>query len=106
LRAALELFALAADRSNPEIPLRAADITKGWCILAWNEPQTRYTFGTTDLSGQLDRLEIIIGHVAETSQKIATANLIPERNTPVTFQGAPPPAQMVAPAASAKKSKR
>ncbi len=105
LRAALELFVLAAERSNPGIPLRAADITKGWSILAWSEPQTRYTFGTTDLSGQLDRLEMIIGHVAQTSQKIATANLIPERNTPVTFQGDPPPAQMVAPAASAKKSK-
>jgi len=105
LRAALELFLRASERNNPEITLRAADIGKGWCILAWSDAKTRYTFGTADLPGQLDRLQRIIGHVQQTSQKIATANLIPQRNAPVTFQGEPPPAEMVAPAASAKKTK-
>ena len=105
LRAAIDLFARAAERANPDITLRAADISKGWCILAWGDPQSRFTFGLTDLPAQLDRLQMILAHVGRTSQKIATANLIPERNTPVTFAGDPPPAEIVVPVKSAKKAK-
>ena len=102
LQAALDLFGLAAGRSNPEVNLRAADITKGWCIVAWNDPQTRLTFGPDDLPAQLDRLQVILAHVEQTSRRIATANLIPERNTPVTFIGDAPPEAEVA-SAPAKK---
>jgi len=93
LRAALDLLARAGERADPEVPLRAADITKGWCIEAWADPQTRYTFGMEDLPGQLDRLQMILLHVGQTSRKLATVNLIPARNTPVTFQDEQPAAQ-------------
>lgn len=106
LRESLELFARAAERTNPDVVLRAADISKEWCIMAWGDPQTRYTFGTADLPGQLDRLQMILAHLASGTRKIATANLIPERNTPVTFQGDPPPAEIVAPAQAEAKKKR
>lgn len=97
LQAALQLFGLADERTNPEVDLRAADISKGWCIVAWNDPQTRLTFGPQDLPAQLDRLQVILSHVEQTSRRIATANLIPERNTPVTFIGdAPPEAEVAA----------
>jgi len=102
---AIELFARAAERANPDVTLRAADISKGWCILAWGDQQSRYTFGPTDIPSQLDRLQMILAHVGRTSQKIATANLMPERNTPVTFVGDPPPAEVVVPAKPAKKAK-
>ncbi|MEI7865193.1 MAG: FtsQ-type POTRA domain-containing protein [Chthoniobacterales bacterium] len=105
LRAALELFLRAADKNSPEIALRAADVSKGWCIVAWSDAKTRYTFGTKDMPGQLDRLQRILGYVQQTSRKIATANLMPERNTPVTFQGDPPPAEIIAPAEAPKKTK-
>lgn len=95
LRAALRLFVLASERSNPEIVLRAADIGRGWCITAWSDPQTRLTFGLEDLPAQLDRLQLIMHHVGQTSRRIATANLIPERNTPVTFLGDSPAAESV-----------
>jgi hypothetical protein len=85
LQAALELFALASERTNPEVVLRAADISKGWCIMAWGDPTSRFTFGLEGLPAQLDRLQLILLHVGQTSRRIATANLIPERNTPVTF---------------------
>ena len=104
LHAVLELFDRAAERANPEVTLRAADISKGWCIEAWGDPQTRFKFGLQDLSAQLDRLQLILQHVGQTSRKIATANLIPERNTPVTFQGDPPPAEPV-PEVAKKKTK-
>lgn len=93
LLAALELFKRAGDRNDPEVKLRAADVSKGWCITAWSDPQTRLTFGLEDLGAQLDRLQLIMLHVGQTSRRIATANLIPERNTPVTFVGDMPPAQ-------------
>ena len=95
LEAALDLFTLAAERSNPQVSLRAADITKGWCIVAWNDPQTRLTFGLKDIPAQLDRLQVILSHVDQTSRRIATANLIPERNTPVIFVGEAPEAETV-----------
>lgn len=106
LPSALELFVRAAERTNPDVTLRAADISKGWCILAWGDPQSRYTFGPENLPAQLDRLQMILAHVGQTSRKIATANLMPERNIPVTFQGDPPPAEIVAPAKDAGKTKR
>ncbi len=92
LRAALDLLVRAGERTNPEIPLRAADIGKGWCIEAWADPQTRFTFGLDDLPAQLDRLQMIMLHVGQTSRKLATVNLIPARNTPVTFQDDQPAA--------------
>lgn len=97
LSGALELLTRAAERTNPEVTLRAADISKEWCILAWGDPQSRYTFGPADIPAQLDRLQMILAHVGQTTRRIATANLIPERNTPVTFAGDPPPAEIVPP---------
>ena len=96
LQAALDLFGLAAERTDPEVKLRAADIGKNWCIVAWNDPQTRLTFGLEDLAGQLDRLQVILAHVGQTSRRLATANLIPARNTPVTFIGDSAPETEVA----------
>jgi hypothetical protein len=104
LRAAIELFSRAAERANPPVDLRAADIAKGWCVVAWGDPQSRYTFGLEEIPAQLDRLQFIMLHVGQTSRKIATANLIPERNTPVTFVGDPPPEAEPAPVASRKKN--
>lgn len=96
LRAAIELFSLSSERTNPPVDLRAADIGKGWCVLAWNEPKTRFTFGLENLSTQLDRLQLIMLHVGQTSRKLATVNLIPERNTPVTFHDEAAPSEMAA----------
>lgn len=95
LRSAIELLTCAAECTNPEVTLRAADVSKGWCILAWGDPQSLFTFGPKNIPAQLARLQRILDHTSTTSQKIATANLIPERNTPVTFLGDPPPAAAV-----------
>jgi hypothetical protein len=70
--------------------------------VAWNDPQTRLTFGLKDLPAQLDRLQVILSHVEQTSRRIATANLIPERNTPVIFVGEAPATETVEKAAAKK----
>lgn len=103
LLAALELLSRAAERTNPEVKLRAVDISKGWCITAWNDPKTRLTFGPEDLPAQLDRLQLILLHVGQTSRQVATVNLMPTRNTPVTFVGETPPVEPVPVPATAKK---
>ena len=103
LLAALELLSSAAERTNPEVKVRAADISKGWCITAWNDPQTRLTFGPDDLPAQLDRLQLILLHVGQTSRRVATVNLMPTRNTPVTFVGEAPPAEPAPVPTTAKK---
>jgi hypothetical protein len=103
LAAAIELLARASERTNPPLDLRAADIAKGWCVIAWGDPQSRFTFGLEGIPAQLDRLQFIMLHVGQTSRKIATANLIPERNTPVTFVGDPPTAAEEPAAVSARK---
>jgi cell division protein FtsQ len=102
LLAALDLLGRAAERTNPEVKLRAVDISKGWCITAWNDPQTRLTFGPQDLPAQLDRLQLILLHVGQTSRRVATVNLIPARNTPVTFVGEAPPAEAATAPTTAK----
>ena len=102
LLAALDLLGRAAERTNPEVRLRAVDISKGWCITAWNDPQTRLTFGPEDLPSQLDRLQLILLHVGQTSRRVATVNLIPARNTPVTFVGEAPPAEAATAPTTAK----
>jgi len=38
-----------------------------------------------DLPGQVDRLRKLLAHCQESGRRIATANLITQRNTPVTF---------------------
>lgn len=97
LHAALELFLRADERNDPGIDLRAADIAKGWCITAWADPLSRFTFGLEDIPSQIDRLQLILAHTAQTpTRKIATVNLIPERNTPVTFRGESPPPEETA----------
>ena len=93
LLVALDLLGLAAERTTPEVKLRAVDISKSWCLMAWNAPQTRLTFGPDDLPAQLDRLQLILLHVGQTSRRVATVNLIPARNTPVTFVGEAPAAE-------------
>ena len=93
LLVALDLLGLAAERTTPEVKLRAVDISKSWCLMAWNDPQTRLTFGPDDLPAQLDRLQLILLHVGQTSRRVATVNLIPARNTPVTFVGEAPAAE-------------
>ena len=102
LLVALDLLGLAAERTTPEVKLRAVDISKSWCLMAWNDPQTRLTFGPDDLPAQLDRLQLILLHVGQTSRRVATVNLIPARNTPVTFVGEAPAAEWATAPTTAK----
>ena len=65
--------------------LRSVDATKTYAIVVTDGSNARFTFGTKDLPDQLDRLRKLLDHCQSTGRKIETANLMMQRNTPVTF---------------------
>ena len=82
--------AVALNEALSEIPeenfrTRSVDVTKPYAIVVTDVSNARFTFGTKDLPAQIDRLRKLLSHCQETGRKIETANLIVQRNTPVTF---------------------
>lgn len=82
--------AVALNEALSEIPeetfrIRSVDVTKPYAIVVTDVSNARFTFGTKDLPAQIDRLRKLLAHCQETGRKIETANLMIQRNTPVTF---------------------
>lgn len=82
--------AVALNEALSEIPeetfrIRSVDVTKPYAIVVTDVSNARFTFGTKDLPAQLERLRKLLAHCQETGRKIETANLMIQRNTPVTF---------------------
>ena len=71
--------------------MMAIDVTKGYSFTVTNQRKSQFTFGLDDIPDQLNRLDTIQAEAAQIGQDIATANLIPKRNIPVTFMVPPPP---------------
>jgi hypothetical protein len=84
------LNAVAVTEALSDLPeetfqLRSVDVSKPYAVIVIDSSGARFTFGTKDLPGQIDRLRKLINHCQESGRKIATANMITQRNTPVTF---------------------
>jgi len=82
--------AVALNEALSEIPeesfrIRSVDVSKPYAIVVTDVSNARFTFGTKDLPGQMERLRKLLAHCQETGRKIETANLMIQRNTPVTF---------------------
>lgn len=82
--------AVALNEALSEIPeetfrIRSVDVTKPYAIVVTDVSNARFTFGAKDLPGQIERLRKLLSHCQETGRKIETANLMIQRNTPVTF---------------------
>jgi len=60
-------------------------VSKGYCLVVTDKTHTRVTFGFDDIDTQLRRLEQFLVYADDTKQEIATANLLVQRNIPVTF---------------------
>src|SRR5947207_1316786 len=85
-RAALELLRLST-RSfmQTRFQIREIDVSKGYCLVVTDKNHSRVTFGFDNLDTQLQRLEQFLVYADDTKQEIATANLLVQRNIPVTF---------------------
>jgi cell division septal protein FtsQ len=67
------------------IQIRSVDVSKPYAVIVTDTSNARFTFGTKDLPGQLERLRKLLAHCHESGRKIETVNLMIQRNTPVTF---------------------
>ena len=85
-KAALDLLRMST-RSfmQTRFQIREIDVSKGYCLMVTDKTHTRVTFGFDDIDTQLRRLEQFLVYADDTKQEIATANLLVQRNIPVTF---------------------
>jgi cell division protein FtsQ len=85
LRLALLLLTEVAARPESLLRIRSLDISRGYRIDVINDQNARIFFSTAEFGEQLDRLQKLLLHCAETGRTLDTVNLMVRRNTPVTF---------------------
>ncbi len=85
-KTALELLSLST-RSfmQTRFQIREIDLSKGYCLVVTDKNHTQVTFGFNNLETQLQRLEKFLIYCDDSKQELATANLMVQRNIPVTF---------------------
>ncbi len=105
LRMGLLLLAEVAARPDSLLRIRSMDISRGYRIEVINDQNARVQFATEDLGEQLDRLQKLLLHCAETGRVLDSVNLMVRRNTPVTFVMASMPPTEPAEKPSKKSSK-
>ena len=107
LKAALDLLRLTAD--NPtRFQFRSIDVSKGYCLIAADTRHAQITFGLEHLDQQLERLGVLLDHIdaaGNGGREIQTANLLVQRNVPVTFMPPPAPEENAADETSAVETK-
>lgn len=80
---------LRLQTKEPRFLVQKIDVAKGYCLVASDRNGAKIVFGLENLGFQLERLSLIFDHLDASRQEIQTANLMVERNVPVTFM---PPA--------------
>jgi cell division septal protein FtsQ len=102
---ALQLRQVLSEFPEESFKIRSVDVSKEYAAVVTDSSNARYTFGTKDLRGQIERLKLLLTHCQETGRPIDTANLMVERNTPVTFvMTAENPSPKITPVPTPKKS--
>ena len=76
--------------NSPHQPILAFEINSPYSVEAIFGEGLQVTFATTNLKQQLDRLGSILEMAAARNQQVATVNLLPQKNIPVTFKGITP----------------
>lgn len=86
LQAALDLIAERRKRPDSLLQIRSLDITRGHTIQVTTADNSTVLFSPVNLPQQLDKLEPLLVHCAETERTLEFANLIPSRYTPARIQ--------------------
>lgn len=104
LLAALELLHVAGDGTRWQI--RNIDVSKGYCLMVTGREHAPVVFGLENLDRQWTRLNRLLDYAESIHKELQSANLLVERNTPVTFYDPdapePPPVVAAPPAPPAK----
>jgi len=87
IKSALRLLDVGSDSTRFQI--RSIDLSKGWCMVVSNQNHMQITFGLDHVESQFERLGLLLDHVDGSNRIIQTANLMVERNVPVTFAQTP-----------------
>ncbi len=85
LEAALDIISVNDQTANSYLKIRALDITRGYAIEVTNEANAIITFAPKNPIEQIDRLQKLLAHCAETGRQLESVNLIPTKYTPVQF---------------------
>jgi cell division protein FtsQ len=85
VKAALELLRDAAEILQTRLQIQSIDVSKEYCLVVTDKQRSVVTFGTDDLVVQLRRLERLMNYCDKNSKELQTANLLVQRNIPVTF---------------------
>jgi cell division protein FtsQ len=85
VKAALDLIRMNGDSTRFQI--RSIDISKGYCLIVSNQNHKRFTFGFDKLDLQLDAVAQLLDYAESKNKIIQTANVMVQRNMPVTFAG-------------------
>lgn len=102
MKSAIGLLQLNADSTRFQI--RSIDLSRGYCMIVTNQSHMQVTFGFDRVDAQLERLGLLLDYDEAKNKIIQTANLMAERNVPVTFfQPADDPAADEVPAVSAQE---
>ncbi|MBV9490519.1 MAG: FtsQ-type POTRA domain-containing protein [Verrucomicrobia bacterium] len=85
VRAALDLIRMNSEILQTRFQIRSIDVSKGYCLVATDRQKASVTFNLDNLEWQLHRLESLLNYCEHNSRELRTANLMAERNMPVTF---------------------
>ncbi len=85
LEAALDIISVNDQTPESLLEIRSLDITKGYAIEVTNQANARVTFAPKNPIEQIDRLQKLLAHCAETGRQLESVNLIPTKYTPVQF---------------------
>lgn len=100
LKNALSLLREARSQTKSLLLIRSLNISKGYCIDALTDQNTRVKFASGDFPTQLLKLQRLLEHCRDTGREMESVNLMVAKNTPVKFVMAAPPA----PAAEKQKT--
>jgi cell division protein FtsQ len=105
VKAALELLRDAAEILQTRLQIQSIDVSKEYCLVVTDKQRSVVTFGTDDLVVQLRRLERLMNYCEKNSKELQTANLLVQRNIPVTFVQPTEPAALAEPTPSPEQVK-
>lgn len=90
LKNALALLREARIQPKSLLLIRSLNISKGYCIDALTDQNTRIKFASGDFATQLLKLQRLLEHCRDTGREMESVNLMVAKNTPVKFVMAAP----------------
>ena len=106
VKAALDLIRASSEILQARFQIQSIDVSKKYCLIVTDKQRASITFSSDDIEWQLRRLETVLSYCDQNSRELQTANLMAQRNVPVTFVPAAQPAAPIdAPAPGAPAGK-